>query len=58
VDRPAKVGHLYLPLHAQQQILWLDVAVDDVALVQVLQGQGNLGNIQGSALVAKGAFLA
>lgn len=34
---PAKVCNLELALHAQQQVLWLDVAVDDVLCMAVQQ---------------------
>lgn len=40
VHRPAKVGDLELPLQAQQQVLWLDVAVDDVLGVAVVECLG------------------
>ena len=38
MHRPAKVSDLELALGAQQQILWFDIAVDDVLGVAVQQG--------------------
>ena len=38
VHRPAKVSNFEFSAHAQQQVLWLDVTVDDVLGVAVLQG--------------------
>lgn len=38
VDAPAKVGDLELAVDADEDVLGLDVAVDDVLAVQVAQG--------------------
>jgi len=58
VHRPAKVGELHLAADAEQEVFGLDVAVDDVAAVQVLQGQRDLRDVLRRPLVAELALLA
>jgi hypothetical protein len=45
VDGPAKVGELEFAVDAEQEVLGLDVAVDDVLAVQVRERVGHLRDI-------------
>lgn len=45
MDAPAEVGDLDLAVDADEDVLGLDVAVDDVLAVQVAQGAGHLGHV-------------
>lgn len=49
VHRPAKVGNLQLALHAQQQVLGLDIPVDDVLRVAVQQRARQRSNVPAPA---------
>ena len=53
VDGPAKVGDLDLALGADEQILGLDVAVDDVLLVAVGQGLAEVGDVPGRSALGE-----
>lgn len=55
VDGPAKVGNLDLALGADEEILGLDVAVDDVLLVAVGQGLAEVGDVPGRSALGEAA---
>ena len=55
VDRPAEVGDLDLALGADEEVLRLDVAVDDVLLVAVGQGLAEVGNVPGRGALGEAA---
>lgn len=48
--RPTKVSNLELAFHAQQQILWLDVTVNDMFGVTVHQCFGQGSNVTAAAM--------
>ena len=45
MHRPAKIGYLDLAMYADKDVLWLDVPMHDMFLVQVFQGRSHLGDI-------------
>lgn len=48
VDGPAEIRDFDLAMYTDQDVLWLDVAVHDVLLVEVLERRGHLRNVLGS----------
>lgn len=54
----AKVGDLHVSLAVDQQVLGLQVAVDDILLVHVADGQQDLADVEHGHVVAKTAVLA
>lgn len=53
MDGPPKVGELDLSLRADQQILGFDVTVNDVLLVTIVQGVGEIDNVFSSSLLGE-----
>ena len=45
VHTPTEIGDLDLPVDADEDVLWLDVAVHDVLTVQVLERRGHLRDV-------------
>ena len=45
MDTPAEIADLEIALDAKQQILWLDVAMNDVLAVEVGQCVCHLGDV-------------
>ena len=41
-----KIGNLEMPMSVQEQILWLEIAVDDVHAVKIVQCQCDLCGIE------------
>lgn len=56
--REAKVGDLEMSMSVEQQVLWFEVSVDDILVVQVFKSQRDLGRIEfgdrvGEALMSR-----
>lgn len=48
-----EIGNLHVTLRVQQQIVQLQIAIDDLALVQILQAQHHAGRIEHGARLRK-----
>ena len=42
----AKVGDSDVPIHVDQDVLWLDVTIDDVTIVHVLEAEKDLSHVK------------
>lgn len=58
MDRPAEVGNLQLALEAQQKVLWLNVAMNDMLAMTVLKRFRKLVDVlcMGSSIHRSEAF--
>ena len=41
-----KIRELYVPIDIQQDVLWLEVTVDDLLVVEVVEPEGDFGEIE------------
>ena len=54
----AKICELEVTLRVEKHVLWLEISVDDTVLVQVLQGQGDLGGVETCSILREADLLA
>ena len=51
----AKVGDLHVPILIQQKVLWLQITINDVHLVEVVKSKNNLSSVEFRHLVSEAA---
>ena len=44
--RKSKVGELDVPIGIKQNVLWLEIAINDIVGMQVIESQRNLSSIE------------